>query len=309
MNAQLSCSCWVNLLIKKSTLPLQRHYSLVFQLGQVVMKSVQLVLVNFVVGLTFQEQNSFVWERECGEKEGLDWVGEETVLWFSRIFVHNVPNDAKVNNWIFHILVFFSLGDESVAFAVSMREDNRHHTVHKLHFVNFSVEKFGSEDIFDKFEHNDVHFCLRMCRQPTLFQIVLPLSKVSLLQLKLIPGIKLTELFLIKFWHDSEARAVEEEIKLFVVFFITGVSDAYFCHFGVCDLSRLLYPWCWNFLLIFECHLRLVLDLTCWAWLSWGSDSQVTNFHQEVLFRFVTFILLSWWILTFLFFIFFFDVF
>jgi hypothetical protein len=212
----------------------------------------QLACVAHVVWFAFQELNPFIGKRESREEEGFNWMSKESVLRLLGVFVHDISHNSEVDG--IYIFVLSSFVDEHISFAVSMREHNHHHRVDYGHL--FVVSKgglvFKCKDIFSKcllkeLFNEQIHFQFCGGSDSTLLLLLSPLVWVLLLKNNHLGIVELVELLFVELSHYSEAGPVEEEIELFVVLFLSGLSSQNFsrfllffisCHLLICGFRQ-----------------------------------------------------------------------
>ena len=200
-----------------------------------------------------QEVKTFVRKSKDREEECFNWMGEVSVLSLLAVFIHAVSNNGEINrtlSWILRGSLSFSFDNEFISFAVSVREDNHNHWINDLllfnirHFVVCSIENLISKDVLNKLSHHDVHIDFGCSSEASLFHLLLPEMEISLLQFSLSVCIELIELIFEELGHYSEARSIEKEIELLIVFLSLGVGNVDLGHLGLLLLlSTFLRSW------------------------------------------------------------------
>ena len=158
----------------------------------------------------------------------------------------------------FEFGLLLSFLDELVTLVVSVGEADHHHAVDDLLSLvlvqtTALFEHFLAQDVVDEVSHHDVHVGLAGCGKATVLHGLLPGNEVALLKSEELVSVELVELIFEELGHDSEARSIEEEVELLVIFFSSGVGGTDLGHFAGL-FGHLDVLWLLDLALFFRVH-------------------------------------------------------
>jgi len=151
---------------------------------------------------------------------------EVSLLRLLAIFVHYIANDAEVDGKLFAAtFLSFLLGllNEGVPLGVSVREEDHHDPQDdSLLLVDLEFSVLGqdvlTEEVVDEVLHNLIHLVLREGLDGSILHVLVPGSWLINLHFGESILEEHIELVFIKLSHGSEARSLEEKVKVLVVF-------------------------------------------------------------------------------------------
>ena len=173
---------------------------------------------------------AFVTASELNEEVSHTWVSEEALLGLLAVLVHNITNDAEVDGKLTTAALcrlFLRFLDESVILRVPVREEDHHDPQDDrfllVHFERGVVRNdIFTEEMIDKVLYNLVHLVFGQRLDGTILHVLVPSSWLLDLHFREPVFEERVELVFVKLRHRSEARSLEEKVKVLVVFGLLG---------------------------------------------------------------------------------------
>ena len=183
-------------------------------------------MILVVIWLVLQESQTLIGESKCRKQERFGFTLKILALSFLAVLVHHVSDDAEVDSKLLvaaQSSLALSFFNESISLGMSVGEQDHHHSKdHGLLLVGLEervgTQEVAAKDVVDEALNDGIHFIFGDGLDSSVLHVLLPNDWLVRFHLGETSLMERVELVLVEFSHRSEARSLEEEVEVLIVF-------------------------------------------------------------------------------------------